>query len=65
MQDFLNRTTDQTLRRAEALPENAQQHIQIDLRGQEVSPETLESIQTDLAGKSDGVLQPELIKFKL
>ena len=53
MQDFLDRTADQARRRAQALPEGAEQHVQIDLRGHEVSETTLESNKTDLEAMTE------------
>ena len=63
MQTFLERTADQARRRATQLPGDAEQHILIDLRGQEVSPGTREGIRRDLEALSDGALRQTRIHF--
>ena len=63
MKDFLMKTGDQAQRRAANLPENAEQYIIIDLRGQQVSKASQEGIRRDLEVWSNGHLRGDRIRF--
>ncbi|MBO9205497.1 MULTISPECIES: eCIS core domain-containing protein [Niastella] len=63
MRDFIERTADQARRRATQLPANAEQHILIDIRGQQVSQAARDGIRRDLERYSEGALQQDRIRF--
>jgi hypothetical protein len=61
--EFLSATAKQATQRAAALPKSAQQHVVIDLRGQNPPPGFLDRLRNDLAERSGGVLKPDRIHF--
>jgi hypothetical protein len=61
--NFVAATVEQARQRATALPRTAQQHIVLDLRGQDVTREAAEALRQDLARRSGGVLRPDRIHF--
>jgi hypothetical protein len=62
-EQFMLETLDQVRRRAAALPRTAQQHILIDLRGQDLSRDFAAGLRRELAGRSGGLLRPDRIHF--
>jgi hypothetical protein len=61
--DFLLKTADQAKRRAAQLPAGAQQHILIDLRGQQVDERTRDWLAQRLEQLSDGALRADRVRF--
>ena len=62
-EQFIVRTLIQVRSRAAALPRTAQQHILIDLRGQDLSRDFAAGLRRELAGRSEGRLRPDRIHF--
>jgi hypothetical protein len=62
-EQFMLQTLDQVRRRAAALPRSAQQHILIDLRGQDLTRDFAAGLRRELAGRSGGLLRPDRIHF--
>ena len=56
--------TRQVLERAQHLPPGMQQHIRIDIRGQQTSQEQLEKVARRIVERSNGLLRREHIKFR-
>ena len=62
-EQFMITTVKQAQQRAAALPRTAQQHIVIDLRGQDVTREFADSVRRELSGRSGGLLRLDRIHF--
>jgi len=62
-EDFLDATVKQARQRAAALPKSAQQHVVIDLRGQNPSVGFIDRLRADLVKRSGGVLRADRIHF--
>jgi hypothetical protein len=60
---FIFETVRQARQRAAAIPKTAEQHIVVDLRGQEVAGELLARIREDLVRYSKGILRADRIHF--
>ncbi|WP_422013662.1 hypothetical protein [Reyranella sp.] len=60
---LVNKVTRQVLERAQHLPPSVQQHIAIDVRGQQVSAEQLNDIARRIVQRSNGLLRHEHIEF--
>jgi hypothetical protein len=62
-EEFLLAVTRQARQRTLALPRTAEQHLLIDLRGQEVTRAFVEGLRRDLVARSGGILRFERIHF--
>lgn len=62
-EEFVAATVKQARQRAAALPKSAQQHLIIDLRGQDVTPGFADGLRRDMVGRSDGLFRYERIYF--
>lgn len=62
-EEFVAATVKQARQRAAALPKSAQQHLVIDLRGQDVTPDFADGLRRDLVGRSEGLFRYERIYF--
>jgi hypothetical protein len=62
-EDFLAATVKQARQRATALPKSAQQHLVIDLRGQNPPVGFIERLRADLVERSGGLLGADRIHF--
>jgi hypothetical protein len=62
-EDFLDATVKQARQRAAALPKSAQQHVVIDLRGQNPSAGFIERLRADLVKRSGGLFGADRIHF--
>jgi len=60
---FIIDTVVQARKRVAGLPRSAQQHVLIDLRGQDVTREFADALRRDLAARSGGILRPDRIYF--
>jgi hypothetical protein len=60
---LIYKVTRQVLERAQHLPPSMQQHIAIDVRGQQVSTEQLNDIARRIVQRSNGILRREHIEF--
>jgi hypothetical protein len=60
---FIIDVLKQARQRAAALPKTAEQHVVIDLRGQEVAGELLARLKDDLVRYSKGILRADRIHF--
>ncbi len=58
---FIQATVKQARQRAAALPKTAQQHLLIDLRGQDVSRGYADALRRDLEARSNGLLRYDRI----
>jgi len=61
--DFMDAVIGQGQQRAAALPRTAQQHLVIDLRGQEVTRAFADGVRRDLVAFSDGLFRYDRIHF--
>jgi len=62
-EEAIEKILAQARQRAAALPRGAEQHIVLDLRGQEVTREAAEALRQELADASGRLLRPERIHF--
>jgi hypothetical protein len=62
-EEFILSTVEQARKRAAALPRTAEQHIVIDLRGQDVTQEFADAVRRELSGRSGGLLRLNRIHF--
>ena len=60
---LIYKVTRQVLERVQHLPPSMQQHIAIDVRGQQVSTEQLNDIARRIVQRSNGILRREHIEF--
>ncbi|WP_081086635.1 hemagglutinin repeat-containing protein [Burkholderia stagnalis] len=62
---LINNVANQAIQRAANLPEGMQQQVVIDIRGQTVSPAQRTAIVQGIVQKSNGIISPLNIQFKM